>query len=141
MKLRDVDAEGAEKLVVLDAYVSTARTLKVKKQRVAEMEDSHYSTPQDDTSTIMQKEGRKKLLRSFYLLSTLYVAHVILNTRPSRFSACNIEKLGVARGRGYVCCTASGRAILASSPGATQLFNVYRTIDAEKRESLVREIT
>ena len=28
-------------------------------------------------------------------------AHVILNTRPSRFSACNIEKLGGAWGRGY----------------------------------------
>ena len=27
--------------------------------------------------------------------------HVILDTRPSRFSACNIEKLGVAWGRGY----------------------------------------
>ena len=39
-------------------------------------------------------------LSSFYLLSTLYVVHVILNTRPSCFSACNIEKLGVAWGRG-----------------------------------------
>ena len=26
---------------------------------------------------------------------------LILDTRPSRFSACNIEKLGVAWGRGY----------------------------------------
>ena len=28
-------------------------------------------------------------------------AHVILDTRPSLFSACNIEKVGVAWGRGY----------------------------------------
>ena len=29
------------------------------------------------------------------------VTHVILDTRPSSFSACNIEKLGRAWGRGY----------------------------------------
>ena len=28
--------------------------------------------------------------------------HVILDTRPSRFSACNIENIGVAWGRGYI---------------------------------------
>ena len=31
--------------------------------------------------------------------------HVILDTRPSRFSACNIEKLGVALERGYNICS------------------------------------
>ena len=40
-------------------------------------------------------------LRSLYGLSTGDVTHVTLDTRPSRFSACNIEKLGVAWGRGY----------------------------------------
>ena len=33
--------------------------------------------------------------------STTVLPHVTLDTRPSRFSACNIEKLGVAWGRGY----------------------------------------
>ena len=37
------------------------------------------------------------------LKTTNDIMHVILDTRPSRFSACNIEKLGVAWGRGY--CT------------------------------------
>ena len=36
------------------------------------------------------------------LKTTNDIMHVILDTRPSRFSACNIEKLGVAWGRGYV---------------------------------------
>ena len=40
-------------------------------------------------------------LRSLYGLSTGDVTHATLDTRPSRFSACNIEKLGVAWGRGY----------------------------------------
>ena len=31
---------------------------------------------------------------------TIDIAHVISDTRPSRFSACNIEKLGRTRGRG-----------------------------------------
>ena len=31
-----------------------------------------------------------------------WLAHVISDTRPSPFSACNIEKVGVAWGRGYV---------------------------------------
>ena len=36
-------------------------------------------------------------VRSLYGLSMLYVTHVTLDTRPSRFSrACNVEKLGVA---------------------------------------------
>ena len=41
-------------------------------------------------------------LRSLYGLSTGDVTHVTLDTRPSRFSACSIEKLGVAWGRGYM---------------------------------------
>ena len=40
-------------------------------------------------------------LRSLYGLSTRCVTHVILDTRPSLFSACNIENVGVAWGRGY----------------------------------------
>ena len=40
--------------------------------------------------------------RSLYGLSTLYVTHVILDTRLSHFSTCNIEKLGRAWGRGYI---------------------------------------
>ena len=39
--------------------------------------------------------------RSLYGLSTRYVTHVTLDTRPSHFSACNIENAGVAWGRGY----------------------------------------
>ena len=34
------------------------------------------------------------------LKTTNDIMHMILDTRPSRFSACNIEKLGVAWGRG-----------------------------------------
>ena len=34
------------------------------------------------------------------LKTTNNIMHVILDTRPSHFSACNIEKLGVAWGRG-----------------------------------------
>ena len=34
------------------------------------------------------------------LKTTNDIMQVILDTRPSRFSACNIEKLGVAWGRG-----------------------------------------
>ena len=37
---------------------------------------------------------------SVYHLYRHDVTHVISHTRPSRFSACNIEKLGVAWGRG-----------------------------------------
>ena len=56
MTLRDVDAGRMEKLVVLAANVLTAITLKVNKiiERVAEMEDSHYGTLQDDINAIMQ---------------------------------------------------------------------------------------
>ena len=41
-------------------------------------------------------------LRSLYGLSASDIMHVTLDTRPSGFSACNIEKLGVAWGRGYM---------------------------------------
>ena len=33
---------------------------------------------------------------------TIDIAHVISDTRPSRFSACNIEKMGRAWGQGYI---------------------------------------
>ena len=44
-------------------------------------------------------------LRSLYGLSTGDVTHMTLDTRSSGFSACNIEKLGVAWGRGYMLDT------------------------------------
>ena len=37
---------------------------------------------------------------------------MICDTRPSHFSACNIEKLGVAWGRGYITCTSLNTCIL-----------------------------
>ena len=48
-----------------------------------------------------------RLLKVLFRLSWVRacVSHVQSDTRLSRFSACNIEKLGVAWGRGYIWCT------------------------------------
>ena len=52
--------------------------------------------------TVRGSTGHPSLcfVATFYHM-TVDITHVILDTRPSRFSACNIEKLGRAWVRGY----------------------------------------
>ena len=66
--------------------------------------DFRQTTKRRQVSLRMEIEivDRKGCLPSVYLLYRHDTAHVISHTRPFRVSACNIEKLGVAWGRGYV---------------------------------------